>query len=108
MRVWKSSSNARLVISILARLECRVGPLKSNNIELLKQYERFFTSDRILMVDISREVVERATELRVKYKLETPDALHLATAIQHSAVVLLTGDKALKQCTEVNVDVLVP
>ena len=53
-------------------------------------------------------VVERATELRARYQVRTPDALHLATAIESSAVAFLTGDAALKRCTELNIQVIAP
>ena len=40
------------------------------------------------------------------YRFRTPDAIHLATVIEEKAAVFLTGDAALKQCREVNVNVL--
>jgi len=38
-----------------------------------------------------------ATELRAKHKLKTPDALHLATALQHQCVALISNDKRLER-----------
>jgi predicted nucleic acid-binding protein len=50
--------------------------------------------------------VERATELRAKYNLKTPDALHFATAVEVGETVFLTGDLAFARCSEVTVEVL--
>ena len=60
-----------------------------------------------MLVDLSSSVVERATDLRARYSLKTPDALHLATAIELHADVFLTGDQTLARCADVAVEVLV-
>ena len=51
-------------------------------------------------------MIERATELRARYNLKTPDAIHYATAVEVGATVFLTGDRALARCSEVPVEVL--
>ena len=43
---------------------------------------------------------------RVWHRFRTPDAIHLATAIEEHADVFLTGDDDLKRCTEVKVETL--
>lgn len=58
------------------------------------------------MLEITAGVIEQATGLRARYGLKTPDAIHVATAIEEHADVFLTGDAALARCTEVNVEVL--
>jgi len=40
----------------------------------LLQYEVFFRGIELVLVDISSTIVERATDLRAKYNLKTPDA----------------------------------
>ena len=58
------------------------------------------------MSEVTAVVIERATDLRVRYSFKTPDAIHLATAIEGQADLFLTGDKALARCDQVNVEVL--
>jgi len=44
--------------------------------------------------------------LRAGYGFKTPDAIHLASAIEAKAGIFLTGDGALARCTELAVEVL--
>jgi len=96
----------KLMTSRLSRLECRVKPMKDGNADLMKDYDLFFTSTDLRITEITAAVIETATELRAKYGLRTPDALHLATAIVESAEVFLTGDKQLTRCKEIRVDLV--
>lgn len=101
------SENGSLALtSALSRLECRVKPLKDANNALLKTYEDFFQHPRVVLADVSHAVIEEATVIRAKYGFRTPDAIHLATAIQNRADLFLTNDVALKRCTEITVQTL--
>ncbi len=60
------------------------------------------------MASISDEVVERATDLRARFGLRTPDAMQLATAIMAQADCCLTGDRVMARCKDIEVVVLVP
>lgn len=95
-----------LLTSRLTRLECRSKPLRAGDVATLSQFDMFFAGVEIVLVELSATVVERATHLRAKYNLKTPDALHFATAVEASASAFLTGDRALSRCTEVPVEVL--
>ncbi len=70
-----------LVTSRLSRLECRYKPLKAGELATLAQFDVFFSGVEVVMPDVSAAVIERATELRARYNLKTPDALHYATAM---------------------------
>lgn len=102
----RSAPAARLLTSRLSRLECRTKPLQGGDRALLGRYDEFFAQAGLDVIGVSDEIVERATELRAKYGLKTPDALHLATALEQASDVFLTGDAALARCGEVNVEVL--
>ncbi|NJL26479.1 MAG: type II toxin-antitoxin system VapC family toxin [Thermoanaerobaculia bacterium] len=96
-----------LLTSRLSRLECRVVPLRNQDEGLLTAYEAFFSADRMIVIDVSATIIERATELRARYGFKSPDALHLATAIEHKADAFLTSDGNLERCGEITVEVLV-
>ena len=73
---------------------------------LLEAYEAFFNKRDVRLLDVTPPVIERATDLRVKYNLKTPDALHVATAILNNADVALTGDKDWAKCPDLAVEVV--
>ena len=92
--------------SRLSWLECRIKPLRANDSKLLALYDAFFASADVTMVELTRPVVERATDLRAGLNVKTPDALHLASAICSGVTAFLTGDKGLAKCKDVPVEVL--
>lgn len=77
----------------LARLEVRVLAVRQNNETALQQFDRFFTVCE--MIDLNSAVFELATTLRAESRLKTPDALHLAAAIQSGCSEFWTNDKQL-------------
>lgn len=95
-----------LATSRLTRLECRSKPLRAGDLATLAQYDVFFAGVELVLADVTAAVVERAADLRAKYHLKTPDALHYATAVEVGAAVFLTGDRGLARCVEVPVEVL--
>lgn len=60
------------------------------------------------MLALNAAVFEKATDLRARLNIRTPDALHLAAAIVGGCDVFLTNDEKLKRCTELRVEVLNP
>ena len=99
---------AQIVTSQLSRLECRTRPLRDKDAGLLAKYDEFFSAQRLLLAEVSTAVIDRATELRAVHGFKTPDAIHLATAIDDGADVFLTGDTTLQRCAKVKVEVVVP
>ncbi len=95
-----------LVTSRLTRLECRSKPLRAGDLATLAQFDVFFAGVELVVAELSPGVVERATDLRARYNLKTPDALHYATAVEVGATAFWTGDRALSRCSEVPVEVL--
>jgi predicted nucleic acid-binding protein len=70
------------------------------------RYDQTFAAARL--VEMSAAIIERATELRARYGFRSPDAIHLATAIDAGAIVFITGDASLARCADIAVDVLTP
>jgi hypothetical protein len=47
-----------LLVSLLARLECRVKPLRAGDAVLLALYDKFFASPEVGLLDVSAAVIE--------------------------------------------------
>lgn len=103
-----ADANGTLAASRLARLECRVKPLRERNQSLLERYEAVFGAERFMLVDVTASVLDLAAELRAQYRFRTPDAIQLASAIEVGADVFLTGDVDLARCSDVKVEVFAP
>lgn len=84
-----------LHISALTRLECRVWPLRRGAAELLASFDRFFASRDLRRCRLTSSVFDRATELRAIHGLKTPDALHVAAALESGCGELWTNDRRL-------------
>lgn len=92
---FKASENKTFCISPLVELECLVGPLRTQNKLLIQRYESFFQYQTIL--EISPLAYRLAAELRARYRLKTPDALHLAIAHDCSCAEIWTNDNRLNK-----------
>jgi uncharacterized protein len=107
-RIRDLDPTSRLVTSQLARLECRAKPMRDSDHDLLRRYDSLFGASRVAVLDVSAKIIDRATELRARYGFKSPDAIHLATALDCAVAEFWTGDAALSRCTDVPVTVLVP
>jgi predicted nucleic acid-binding protein len=96
----------RLITSQISRLECRTKPTKDRDHALLERYDTLFGASRVVVLDVSESIIDRATTLRARHGLKSPDAIHLATAVECGASAFWTGDSALERCTEVEVSML--
>jgi predicted nucleic acid-binding protein len=92
--IWQTT-RPTFVVSALTRLECRVRPLRQLNEILLHRYERFFQVAANEWASISDAVFDRAATLRARHRLKTPDALHLAAAIEAGCDEFWTNDHRL-------------
>ena len=99
---------SKLITSQLARLECRTKPMRDGNRALLERYDALFAADRVVVVDVSEHIIDRATDLRARHGFKTPDAIHLATALESSAAEFSTADAALSRCSDIAVTLLLP
>jgi len=82
--------------------------MREGNRALFERYEALFAADRVAVLDVSDHVIDRATDLRARHGFKTPDAIHLATAIEFTAAEFWTGDATLSRCTDIAVTLLVP
>jgi uncharacterized protein len=84
-------------ISPLVKLECLVKPLKDGDLGLQKRYELAF--DQVTLLELSDRVFLQAAQLRSRFGLKTPDALHLACAQHHECTAIWTNDARLAQAS---------
>ena len=72
------TGNELVAVGSLVTLECLVGPRRDENLGLHDRYLRALDQFRRLPLHEAQYL--RAAELRARYGLRTPDALHLAAA----------------------------
>lgn len=87
------ASGERLAISPLVKYECLASPMRSGNLVLQQYYEDGLA--RFLSLPMPEAVFTRAAQLRGRFGLKMPDAMHLATAQHHGCQALWTNDNRL-------------
>lgn len=87
----------------LSLLELNVKPYQINlphralaHFALLKNLPHFS------MHPLTAEMADTAARMRAKYSLKTPDAIHVACAVDTHCQAMICNDKALKKVTEVD------
>jgi predicted nucleic acid-binding protein len=85
-----------LVTSALTLLEVLVVPYRAGNRLLAGRYEALLTRSRgIRLVDLTRDQLRAAAQLRAATGIKTPDALQLVAAISAECRTFLTNDRRL-------------
>ena len=84
-----------LISSELVVSECLIGAVRRENEAILLAYERFFDGDRfgIELQPVSSRVLWTAPQVALDFKLDLPDALHFATALDQGCDAFVTNDK---------------
>jgi predicted nucleic acid-binding protein len=95
-----------MVVSDLTRLECRLHPISVGDAALLAQFDAFFTSADVQVAALTAQVYDRATLIRAKHRYRTPDALHLAAALESGCGVFLTNDGRLAGFPDLKIQAL--
>lgn len=81
--------------SDLTSLECRVRPLRDGQVDLLERYDELFSSGALTRLPIDSDTFDRATHLRARERWKTPDAIHVAAALQGGCLEFWTNDDRL-------------
>lgn len=88
---------SHICTSELTLCEVLVPAFRTNNSNLLTLYRQFIEqSGAFELVPTTRETYIRAALLRAEHGLKTPDAIHMASAIESGCGAFLTNDKPLK------------
>lgn len=95
------------VFSCIGMIELMTGPKQKGRLELAARYRELLSTFLHLTIwGITENIIEISSDLRSRYGITTPDAIHLATAINADAEYFLTNDRALKRVKEVKVKML--
>lgn len=85
-----------LVTSTLTLLEVLVVPYRAAARQLAERYEQLLTRGRgVRLVDITRDQLRAAAQLRAATGARTPDALQLVSALSAGCKAFVTNDRRL-------------
>jgi predicted nucleic acid-binding protein len=103
-KVFNDHRDVHIAVSALTLLECCIVPLRKNDKATLQYYNDFFASKSLHIIDLSRNVLNIATQIRAYNGLKTPDALQAACCLslekQH---LFFTGDNAFSKVPSLSV-----
>ena len=85
----------RFAISPLVVMECLVGPYAAEDEVRRTRFEHVLGP--MTMLAMGKTVYGRAARLRASHRLKTPDALHLASALEGGCDELWTNDDRLSR-----------
>jgi predicted nucleic acid-binding protein len=86
----------QLVTSAITLLEVLVVPYRAGNRVLADRYDALLTRSRGLrLIDVTRDQLRAAAQLRAATGVRTPDALQLVAAIGAGCTAFVTNDRRL-------------
>jgi uncharacterized protein len=83
-----------------------VKPLRNADASLLQDFDDWFAV--VEVVRLSPAVLDRAADVRARYNFKTPDAIHLAAAVESACDVFYTHDLRLAKFTGIVIEVVRP
>lgn len=96
--VHRQFPRARLAVSDLSRMECRVRPLRDGDRALLAAYDTLFAATALEVVSLTPVVLDLATAIRARSGLRTPDALQAASCLSlPGSALFVTGDAGFRR-----------
>ena len=102
-----SSGQAAGIFSQIGMVGLLTGPKKLRRTSMALLYsERVKNFPNLSVLNLNDNIVDLASSLRAKYNLRTPDAIHIATAIDAGADKFVTNDKSLKKVREIKIELL--
>jgi predicted nucleic acid-binding protein len=95
------------VSSVITLTEVLTHPIQLGNTRLVQEYRDILLNSReFRLIPITSRIAESAADLRARYNLRTPDALHVAASMDARCDAFLTNDASIKRVTEIAVLVL--
>lgn len=81
-------------ISPLVEMECLILPIREADTSSIEKFNQWF--DSVNSLTVTPEVFQASAQLRADFPgLKTPDAIHLATALNHNCDEFWTNDDRL-------------
>ncbi len=99
------AAGAALISSELVIAECMTGAVRRGNPDVIAAYEAFFgaSGDGLLsegakneglqLIPVSDPILWAVPEVALDFRLDLPDAIHFATALDQGCDAFLTNDK---------------
>jgi len=84
-----------IVTSTLTLGEILTKPYKDNRMDLVKRYKSFFSEMKL--IELNSEIASLFAKVRADYKIKTPDAVQLASAVYAKANLFVTNDDRLSR-----------
>jgi predicted nucleic acid-binding protein len=82
-----------VITSTLTLGEILTRPYMENRYDLVEEYERFFS--RISLIELNSTIASLFAKYRAKYRVKTPDAVQLASAVYAGADWFVSNDEQL-------------
>ena len=93
-----------IISSILVLVEVLTGYHKANDDASEREFKQMMREfPNIETYDLNYNLIDRIIDLRIKYNIKTPDAIHIATAIENKADAFITNNKGLRKIKEIKV-----
>lgn len=84
------------ITSTITLLEIIVQPLSLNRSDVARKYEALLTNfPNIKIVDLDRDIIRVAAQLRAEYHIGSPDALQAGASMVYGANAFITNDRRL-------------
>jgi predicted nucleic acid-binding protein len=86
-----------VVTSTVTLIEVLVHPLRSNKSELAMEYRDILLNSKLITLEVSNDIAEKAAQLRATHNIRTPDAIQISAALKMGATSFLTNDIRLPE-----------
>ena len=82
------------ITSVISLMEICVLPLRFGQNAIARKYEAILVNfPNLHIVDVTRDITRRATQLRAEYRLRPPDAIQAATCLMYKVKTFITNDR---------------
>lgn len=103
-RLLAECKKRQSIVSALIFSEIFVSLFEQKDTNLIEKYRTFLDSfPRLNIVPANKKICLLAAQLRAAYRLKTPDAIHIATAIDSGCDYFITNDDHLKKVKEIKI-----